>query len=75
MSARTQHDDLNDKITPDNNPDKVNRAASYQRNIVQDEAEGGGSFRKVLAHLPRHQFSLGDELPGIKPSLKSKVSH
>lgn len=62
-------------ITPNNNPDKVDPAASYQRNIVQDEAEGGGSFRKVLADLPRHQFSLGDELSGIEPSLKSKASH
>lgn len=43
--------------------------ASYQRNVVQDEAKGGGSFCEVLTDLSRHKFSLGDELAGIETSL------
>lgn len=48
---------------------QVVQQASYQRNVVQDEAKGGGSFCEVLTDLPRHKFSLGDELTGIEASL------
>lgn len=47
--------------------------ASYQWNVIQDEAEGGGSFCKVLTDLPRHKLSLSDELTGIKPSLRKNT--
>lgn len=46
------------------------REASYQGDVVQDEAEGGGSFRQVLADLPGHKLSLGDELTGVEASLR-----
>jgi len=29
-----------------------------------------GPLVQILAHLPRDQLSLGDQLPGIKPSLQ-----
>lgn len=53
---------------------------SYQRDVVQDEAEGGGSFCQVLADLPGHKLSLGDELTGVKASLRidkqnTKITH
>lgn len=50
--------------------------ALYQWDVVQDEAEGGGSFCQVLADLPGNKLSLGDELTGIKASLrKDKQTH
>lgn len=48
---------------------KILEAASYQWYVIQDESEGGSSFHKILTDLARHELSLGDELPGIKPSL------
>ncbi len=50
-------------------------AASYQWNVIQDEAEGGGSFCKILTNLPRHKLSLGDKLTSIKPSLWKRDTH
>lgn len=48
------------------------KEASYQWDIVQDEAKGGGSFCQVLTDLPGHKLSLGDELTGVKASLRTK---
>lgn len=69
-------------ITAVQNPPQKNQKlcffffiVSYQWNVVQDEAERGGSFCKVLADLSGHKLSLGDELPSIKPSLEETWSY
>lgn len=49
------------------------RSGSYQRDVVEDEAEGGCSLIQIFTDLPGHELSLSDQLSCIKPGLDMRA--